>query len=70
MGGREMEPSETEGHKNRRIGIKIKERHDGKIRPLAWAIISAGVIIKGNVQIEDNNHILNEEPYDESRRYL
>lgn len=40
MGGREMEPSETEGHKNRRIWIKTKERHDGKIRPLALAIIT------------------------------
>ena len=39
MGGREIEPSETDGHKNRCVWIKTKERHDGKIRPLALAII-------------------------------
>jgi predicted acetyltransferase/ADP-ribose pyrophosphatase YjhB (NUDIX family) len=48
MGGREIEPSETDGYKNRRVWIKTKERHDGKIRPLALAIITKGNKILAN----------------------
>lgn len=40
MGGREIEAKELDGHKNFRIWVKTKERHDGKIRPLALAIIT------------------------------
>ncbi len=40
MGGREIEPSITDGQKNHRIWIKTQERHNGTIRPLALAIIT------------------------------
>ncbi len=48
MGGREIEPSETENHKNHRVWIKTKERHDGKIRPLAIALITKGNKVLAN----------------------
>lgn len=48
MGGREIEPSITDGHKNYRIWIKTQERHDGKIRPLALAIITKGNKVLAN----------------------
>lgn len=40
MGGREIAPSKTDGHKNRRVWIKTQERHNGTIRPLALALIT------------------------------
>ncbi len=48
MGGREIAPSETDGYKNRRIWIKTQERHAGKIRPLALALITKGNKILAN----------------------
>ena len=48
MGGREIAPSETDEHKNHRVWIKTRERHNGKIRPLALAIITKGNKILAN----------------------
>lgn len=48
MGGREVAPSETNGHKNRRIWIKTQERHNGTIRPLALALITKGNKVLAN----------------------